>query len=379
MRMSCVARCQWSGSFLAVCRFIDAIVEIFTANDIMQCTHLRGNPKARYEAMLFSDRTPGGRRQFVEDAFMQYALETGGGPDAGASVAQAPADDLETRSVCHVILPACCWLHFGLCRMQRAMTGFLEKRPAKVTVHVDLGKRMRDEGLAPFFPERLWPRFEAVNELARKLKTARDKGQPNVYVFVELKKCVAAVAMCAGVFRAAHAACRFLPSHSGEFWPVLEEETSEDVARRSKVCTGTRPSALAFCCLLFACQARRLDLLQWLLAWERYMLAAVAVQPPQMSMHAAQTHKARLVLHCNAGALGSTCVVGIRSLSSSSAAMRQQRVARRSLACCTMKSPGKSGVSLAGCACVRCLRTRKHWEDSAGRNGADFNIEACCM
>ena len=79
--MSCVARCQWSGSYLAVCRFIDAIVEIFTANDIMQCTHLRGNPKARFEAMIFSDRTPGGRRQFVEDAFMQYALETGGGPD----------------------------------------------------------------------------------------------------------------------------------------------------------------------------------------------------------------------------------------------------------------------------------------------------------
>ena len=135
-------------------------------------------------------------------------------------------------------------------------------------------KELTDLGLAGHFPHELWPQAcvcvcalwlilararicfyilqaNAVRKMATRIATLRKYGQENILIAVDLKE--------------------FLPSACADFQAVWMNEQGEELKSEA----GRR--------------GRHLDFGWWLLAWDRYALAAAATQ--QMEFATAMKHK----------------------------------------------------------------------------------------
>ena len=80
-----------------------------------------------------------------------------------------------------------------ICRLQIALAGAFSRAVAPkevVAQHVDMAARLEAIGLRDLFPEESWPQPSAVRELATTLKKAASRGEVNLFVAVDLKKCV---------------------------------------------------------------------------------------------------------------------------------------------------------------------------------------------
>ena len=116
---------------MCTCSFIDNCVKILADNEISLLPHLKGDPAERFEEIVFGERTPSGRRTFIRDTFRKYAAMFGpppvvpaGNVGAAGLLGNAPPEEFENR-------------------VQRAFLNFLEKKPSKEVVHVDMEARLK--------------------------------------------------------------------------------------------------------------------------------------------------------------------------------------------------------------------------------------------
>ena len=135
--------------------------------------------------------------------------------------------------------------------LQSARVQLLSK-PIKETVKVDLGQKLEEHGLAKF-PVELWPQINAVRELAGKLQKREKAGEANVFLSVELKKCVVSCSCSLRLVSVQRFLLDFCP---GMVRVSLDLETHQWYDPK---------------------EARRLDLCMWLTAWDAYSLAGVAL------------------------------------------------------------------------------------------------------
>ena len=155
---------------------------------------------------------------------------------------------------------------------------------------------------------------------------AESRGALNSYICVELKK--------------------FLPQNCSEYLPAAENEPS--AMERLLGAADPAPKKRD--------NGRRLDFASWLLAFDRYALAAAIVRPQQMPYTLAMQHKANVRFAsfcCTRCGKRSACV--------------PLQVARVAIDASAENRSCMLGV-LYDEVC------RKHWEESAGRLGDDFDI-----
>ena len=123
-----------------------------------------------------------------------------------ARKASCPSVRVQSSTVGVRVL-ACLFVSGQAAQMAAALELVLGKPPAMV--HVDVAGKLTEAGLAKHFPLPLWPPtaavrncnrcqslimsscgvvFAQVRELATKIKSLKKTGEPNPYVFCELKK-----------------------------------------------------------------------------------------------------------------------------------------------------------------------------------------------
>ena len=239
-------------------KFLRTVLDVLDGNDIATLAHLRSarfkfvklgeGCSAQFHSIcadvhgcaLCVQGLSGGVIAFIQDAFGVLEKErcterpevvAAGGADKGA---ERPDEELSDD------------------RLQRIFTKSMRCADKVKVVHIDMLKVLSDLGLAAHFPTDLWPQANAVRKLATRIKTLKCLGQEQVFVYSDMRE--------------------FLPAACAEYQPVWLD--SDGTASESgKIKSNSR-----------------LDFAWWLLAWDRYALAAAATG--QMSFALAMQHKA---------------------------------------------------------------------------------------
>lgn len=123
--------------------------------------------------------------------------------------------------------------------LQKALLNMLGK-PTHELVKVDLAAKLEALGLDRHFPHEMWPDVPAVRELATKIRARKKSGELAPFVFADLKK--------------------FLPAFCPEFVKVKITDTMQ-------LGEEAQPKEAKW----------RLEVTQWLWAWDAYALGAAAV------------------------------------------------------------------------------------------------------
>ena len=159
-------------------------------------------------------------------------------------------------------------------------------------MHVDMHAELSKLGLEKLIPAESWPQARlgvasslrrmavavfdvqanAVKKLASKARLCKNQGQEKVFLFVDLRECVLrfGARLLFGTGPQYLIAFRYLPPTVAGYQPVWLDEDGV-------VAKGQRKSE------------QRLDFAWWLLAWDRYSLAAAATG--QLPYRLAMTHK----------------------------------------------------------------------------------------
>ena len=116
----------------------------------------------------------------------------------------------------------------------QCLESFFSGKVQKKLVELDMVQAMKDAGLADLYHDDLWPASTAVRELATQLRTKR-------FAFADLKK--------------------FLPPSCETFVQVFDPAVDPEAAAAKQPKGG-----------------KALDLATWLMAWERFALAAAMVK-----------------------------------------------------------------------------------------------------
>jgi len=116
----------------------------------------------------------------------------------------------------------------------QSLETFFSGKLQKKLVELDMAQAMKEAGLADLFHDDLWPASTAVRELATQLKTKR-------FAYSDLKK--------------------FLPPSCETFIQVFDPAVDPEAAAAKQAKGG-----------------KALDLATWLMAWERFALAAAMVK-----------------------------------------------------------------------------------------------------
>ena len=144
-----------------------------------------------------------------------------------------------------------------------ALNNAIGKKDSVQKVHVDVKVKM--QGLVPELPQAVWPQSSAVDKLATEAARLVKGGIMVPFVFVDIKA--------------------FLPSWA-ELGSVSVDQQSDDEGEFNKGCQALAGVLVGN---VDNRKSKRLDILKWQAAFDKYMLGAAAAD--QLSLAGAMAHK----------------------------------------------------------------------------------------